>query len=60
MCPFCFGSVLLVAGSVVSVVSSGGFAAVAVKRFAERLERSKSTKSRGEGDARQRSAKQNN
>jgi hypothetical protein len=43
MCPFCFGSVMLLAGSVVSVVSGGGFAAVAVKRFAERLESTKSS-----------------
>jgi outer membrane lipoprotein-sorting protein len=63
MCPFCFGSVMLLAGSVVSVVSGGGFAAAAVKRFAERLESSKSslnTTSQGGSDASQGSTKQNN
>jgi hypothetical protein len=37
MCPFCFGSVMLLAGSVVSVVSGGGFAAAAVQRFTEAM-----------------------
>jgi hypothetical protein len=60
MCPFCFGSVMLLAGSVASVVSGGGFAAVAVRRFAERLENTKSAKTRGQSDASQRDAKQDN
>jgi outer membrane lipoprotein-sorting protein len=63
MFPFCFGSVMLLAGSVVSVVSGGGFAAVAVQRFAERLENRKSsliTTSQGGSDASQSSTKQNN
>jgi outer membrane lipoprotein-sorting protein len=63
MYPFCFGSVILLAGSVASVVSGGGFAAVAVKTFAERLENTKSsldTKSQGGSDASQSSTKRNN
>jgi hypothetical protein len=61
MCPFCFGSVMLLTGSVVSVVSGGGFAAVAVKRFADRLENCKSglhPTSQGGNDATQSSTKQ--
>jgi hypothetical protein len=63
MCPFCFGNVMLLAGSVVSVVSGGGFAAAAVKRFAEQLERTKSglnSTSQGGSDASQGSTKQSN
>ncbi len=63
MCPFCFGSVLLLAGSVTSVVSGGGFAAVAVKRFAERLENTTSSLSAEPqvgSDAGQSGTRQNN
>jgi hypothetical protein len=63
MCPFCFGSVMLLAGSLVSVVSGEGFAAVAIKKFAEGSENRESsliTTVQGGRDASQSSTKQNN
>jgi hypothetical protein len=54
-----FGGAVLLVGSVASIVSGGGLAAVAVKRFAERLENAKSTKSNERSDARPRNTKRN-
>ena len=60
MCPFCFGGAVLLVGSVASIVSGGGLAAVAVKRFAERLENAKPTEFCGASDASQRNTQRPN